>query len=89
MITFTGKYLSADRLFAYVYNTDMNPDIKMLHFSSISTCDIKTRYVINHVRIVPNMSWPYCDYNAMMDNMIAAISDPLGKITKYRGRGYN
>lgn len=88
MITFTGKYLSADRLFAYTYNTDMNSDIKMIHFSSISTCDIKTRYVINHVRIVPNMSWPYCDYNVMMDNIIAAISDPLGKITKYRGRGY-
>ena len=85
MITFTRKYLSAYRRISYIYNPDMPYDIKMLHFSSISACDIKSRYVINHVRIIPDMSQPFCDYNVMMDNMIAAILDPLGKISKYKG----
>ena len=80
LVTFTDKCLSSDYLISYglSYTNIMSNGMHVIPFASTDVRYIQNRYVINHVRIMPEMKFgrfwpPYYDYSRMMDQMCVAI----------------
>ena len=87
MFAFTDKCLSTYKQIWYgvSYTDIMKDEIHVLHFVFTDVRDIRNRYVINYIHIIPLMRphrlWPpYYDYSNMMNSVCSAILDPLGKI---------
>ena len=92
MFAFTDKCLSTYKQIWYgVSYTDIMKDgMYVLHFVSTDVRDIRNRYVINYIHIIPLMRphrlWPpYYDYSNVMNSVCSAILDPSGKFTNYKG----
>ena len=92
MFAFTDKCLSTYKQIWYgvSYTDIMKDEIHVLHFVFTDVRDIRNRYVINYIHIIPLMRphrlWPpYYDYSNMMNSVCSAILDPSGKFTNYKG----
>ena len=92
MFAVTDKCLSTYKQIWYgVSYTDIMKDgMYVLHFVSTDVRDIRNRYVINYIHIIPLMRphrlWPpYYDYSNVMNSVCSAILDPSGKFTNYKG----
>ena len=92
MFAVTDKCLSTYKQIWYgVSYTDIMKDgMYVLHFVSTDVRDIRNRYVINYIYIIPLMRphrlWPpYYDYSNVMNSVRSAILDPSGKFTNYKG----
>lgn len=95
MIVFIDKCLSVYYQTAYglSYTNLILDNMRVLQYVSTDVRCIQNRYVINYARFIPEMwankLWsPYYGYHNVKNAVCSSISDPLGKITKYRGRGY-
>ena len=87
MFAFTDKCLSTYKQIWYGVSYD---GMYVLHFVSTDVRDIRNRYVINYIHIIPLMRphrlWPpYYDYSNVMNSVCSAILDPSGKFTNYKG----
>ena len=92
MFAVTDKCLSTYKQIWYgVSYTDIMKDgMYVLHFVSTDVRDIRNRYVINYIYIIPLMRphrlWPpYYDYSNVMNSVCSAILDPSEKFTNYKG----